>query len=528
MGGFGADRRALSTHGGQGVNRRTQPVRSTFQQSIARNDQRIEQEAFRLHQQGRLQEAEKKYKELIKAKTRNGLVYANLASIYGEAKRYHEVIELTRRALLLNPADAMALCNLGAALNSTGRLKEAIAILEKALSIRPDFPLALSNLGNALTGIGDLEGAIYSFHQALAIHPDFPDAYYNLGAALKELGELDTALEALDRAIALQPGHVEAHFLRCLILLLQQRFAEAWTLYEWRWQSVTFQQQKPPSPTWTPGHPVSRLIVTKEQGVGDQIMFCSMIPDLIRQQEELIVLVDHRLVPLMQRSWPDVKFLDRAPVSQEAEDVAYIAMGSLGRFLRPSLQDFSTSQAGFLVADEPRRARLANRFRDGGHGLVCGISWHSAHNVLGGSKSVALEDLARALARPDVRLVSLQYGDTSSEITQLRENTGIEIQTLDEIDAFHDLDGLAALIDACDLVISVSNTTVHLACGLGKPSWVLLQRVPLPRWGIEGRSSPWYPTARLFRQHKRGDWPEVLKRVGTALDSLLRDSAPPA
>ncbi|MCT0205097.1 tetratricopeptide repeat-containing glycosyltransferase family protein [Synechococcus sp. CS-602] len=520
-GGAGSGQQGFSSKPSHPTSSKLRTSKNGFLQSITRQEAFLIQQAFQLHQAGKLQEAEEKYLSLINSQTKNILVYVNLSSIYGRTKRHDEAIKIANLAITLNPSDTMALSNLGQALASTGKSEDAILVYRKALAIRHELPMVHCNLGNALTQIGDYENGILAFNEALSIQPNYPDASYNLGVALKDLGELDAAMENLNRAIEQDSGHVEARYCRCLIMLLQQNFSEAWEHFEYRWKSETVKQSPPPSPSWHPRDKEKRVIVIAELGVGDQINFGTMIPDLKRVHEDIIVLVDPRLLPLMQRSLPQVKFQHSISVPTSTKNDAFIAMGSLGRHFRQSLSEFPASPAGYLVADQALKMQVSKKIRNGEPKLVCGISWRSTHPMLGASKSMSLMGLAGALARSNVKLISLQYGETQSEISQLQQQTGIEVKCLNEIDNFKNLDDLAALIDACDIVISVSNTTVHLACGLGKPTWVLLQHVPLPRWGIKGSQSPWYPSARLFRQPERGNWQSVLDQVSDALDSLI-------
>ena len=229
--------------------------------------------------------------------------------------------------------------------------------------------------------------------------------------------------------------------------------------------------------------------------------------------------VEPRLVPLFKRSFPQLEVypLDMSLPVDRFE--AQIALGSLGRFLRRRLSDFPPTGPHLLKADEAQSQDLRRKVGEGKR-RICGLSWRSKNEKVGRVRSVSLEALLPILSLPDITWVDLQYDDTRAERTALAAEYGLNLRKLDEIDNFRDIDGLAALIDACDLVVTIDNTTAHLAAALGKPTWILLPHVPDFRWLMGRNDSPWYPTVRLFRQPGIGDWPGVITNVREALQRL--------
>ena len=190
--------------------------------------------------------------------------------------------------------------------------------------------------------------------------------------------------------------------------------------------------------------------------------------------------------------------------------------GNLGRWLRPNLESFP-GRKSYLTADADRRDGLREKYMADGESLLVGVAWISKNKRIGPQKSMALMELAPLSRIPGVRLIDLQYGDTVDERAGFGDETGISIIHDETVDQVADLDAFAAQVAAMDLIISVSNTTGHFAGALGVPAWVLLNFVPLPFWLLEGDTSPWYPSVRLFRQTEPGDWGDVIGRVEKAL-----------
>ena len=192
---------------------------------------------------------------------------------------------------------------------------------------------------------------------------------------------------------------------------------------------------------------------------------------------------------------------------------SHVPIGGLGRHLRPNWESFPRREFGYLVADSTRTMALRERLRSpGDHRKVIGISWKSKHPRFELEKSARLQDFEHLLRTPDFRFVDLQYGETSADRLSVEADCGVRVEHFDDIDNTNDIDGLAALISACDAVITVSNTTAHLAGALGRPTWVFL---PLGHarwwyWFKEGDDCPWYPKLKLMRQARGQSWKQLI------------------
>ncbi len=454
---------------------------------------------------------------------KNFEAHMNLGACLEKEGATAEALRHFEDACTLRPDSAEAWSNHGNLLNALKRHDEALADHRKAVSLQPAFAEGWTNLGNALNDLGCYEEALESHDRALALRPNLAEAWYNRGNVLVNFGRNSEALANYDHALAANPQYAEAHHNKGLTLLDNCDFPEGWKEYEWRWKSKTFPSTRllADIPEWNgqtnDQAPRGRLLVCAEQGVGDEILYCSMLEALKAKVERLTVIADARLIPLFRRAQPGIQFLPKdQPVPVEPDD-RQVAMGSLGQYLRTSLADFPAGGHAYLKPDAEQVHRFRNRIAAPGK-RICGIAWTSNNPRIGAFKSLRLKDLLPVLSLPDLAFVDLQYGDTSAERRALREESGIEIRHLDDLDSFNDLDGLSALINACDEIVTVSNVTAHLAGAQGKTTALLMPHTWGKLWYWHGNHdhSPWYPAITLYRQTTSG-WETAIGKLASNL-----------
>jgi tetratricopeptide (TPR) repeat protein len=446
--------------------------------------------------------------------------YSNGGNALQALKRFEEAIEKYDRAIAINPNFADAYFNRGNTLQELKRFEEALTNYVQAINIQPDFADAYFNLGNALQELKRFEEAIASFDSVIAITPDLAVAYCNRGNALQELKRFAQAMESYNCAIAIDPEYAQCHYNKALILLAMKYFSQGWELYEWRLKIKNMIYASVSTVlTWDGKQKVASLLVLSEQGLGDEIFYSGMLNDLRKVVDNITVCVDPRLIPLYQRSFNNINFISNKRRFDLKMYDAQIYMGSLGRYFRESEQAIIDNvKIPYLKADINKtksfRKRLATHKK-----IMCGLSWISINTTLGAEKTLRLHDLTSVLQLADIEFVDLQYGDTSEEQAALYADTGIRLTQIPEIDHFNDIDDLAALIDACDIVLTISNTTAHLAAALGKPVIIMLPYASglFWYWHEGADKNPWYPTVTLVRQDTHGSWQSVMERVKLAL-----------
>ena len=441
--------------------------------------------------------------------------------------RYEQVLKL-----LPNQPDAMHM--LGVIAFQENDFEKAVTWMGKALVKLPRHPTLLFNLGNAYRAAGDLEAAEQMYLAALKNAPeqDSLEIQKNLGNVYKEKNQLTQAIACYDQILSNHPDHSYTLMNKGVALLTGGHFLEGWPLYESRLDVSPVRQQISPHsalpPRWD-GTPLNgALLVLAEQGLGDQIFYGGLLNDLEKSNVNATVCLDDRLLPLFQRSFHRLSFIGISTLQSEkniaASFAGFIHIGSLGQMYRRSVADFANIKSPYLLADSNQLANMQSRLKSGNR-LVCGLSWDSKNAETGRTKRMQLTELLPALQTPNVRFVDLQYGNTQAERQSLLDKHGIDIAHFDDVDNFQDIDKLAAMIQTCDMVITVSNSTAHLAGAIGKPTLVMLpQHSPLWYWHLDSMISPWYPSVTLLRQTNAGDWGPVITRVSSILKGLANPS----
>ncbi|CAM8660205.1 GT9_LPS_heptosyltransferase domain containing protein [Oxalobacteraceae bacterium] len=443
--------------------------------------------------------------------------------------RYEEALAAEEAALGLAPGLPDAHSYRGSALLQLGRVNEALASYDKVVKLAPNAAVAHYNRANALNRLRRYDEALQSLKRALRLQPRYTDALSLTGVVLQAMGDTPSALEHYDAAIRINPNAADAHYNKGLALLTAGEFTHAWEHYEWRLRwDVTVRVGQSRSvdrvaPDWD-GKPTSKpILVIPEQGLGDQIFFAGMLADLQVVAPGSTVCLEPRLLPLFERSFEKLNFsspydIDAEQCIKDGSFSAQIHIGSLGKYFRADTAGLSRVTTPYLKADPIKTSRLRSRIAKPGR-IVCGISWRSKNAAIGADKSLSLETLAPVLTAAGVDFVDLQYGDTAEERYRLKQDHGVHVQHLDDVDNTNDLDSLAALVSACDIVITISNVTAHIAGALGKPTIVMLSNLPTPLWyWPKSRiDTPWYPSTVLVRQNQLGNWPEVVSSVETTL-----------
>ncbi|MDX2143315.1 MAG: tetratricopeptide repeat protein [Rhodospirillaceae bacterium] len=464
---------------------------------------------------------------------------AKLANAYARTDKLDKAVETMKQACALEPKNGEYFSNLGTWLTKLEFYADAFAAHQTACRLEPDRAEFHYNYGSDLYADGRFEQAVEELSKATELRPDFIDALINLMETKVELGADSEAHDLLakvklilDAGEDLDPGkRADAATNRALVLLALGSYREGWNGYRQRFEKPKkrFSPRAFPYPELTGDMTgVKRLLIWTEQGIGDEIMMLSMLPDAIAHFQDCIVECSPRLVPLVQRSFPAVRVvgLQDPPhdaIRQFAPD-AHTSIADLGGLFRRDFNAFPVHR-GYLVADPERRATFRQTYRElAGTRPVVGIVWRSNAPDTGRFKSIPIAQFARILDTDDAWFVSLQYGDAGDDLAVLAPHIAQRIFFDQRVDSVKDLDGFAAQVGAMDLVISISNTAVHFAGALNIPVWTLVPKGPGAIWYFRtGQASPWYPSARLFRQHKPRQWEQVVQDVKSALDHWCRN-----
>jgi tetratricopeptide (TPR) repeat protein len=490
-----------------------------------------------LHAFGQHARALVQYKRAVTIDPRQVRALIHAGDCWLALARADRAVEWYRRALVLRPTSVSARNNLGGALQALGRLDEAIAEYRQVVRQAPSSFEARVNLATALHELGESTTAIDELHAAIALQPGAAAAYTNLGAIHEDRGECAAAMDAYERAVALEPQNADAHLHRSLLLIQREQFAEGWDEYEWRFRTRSDQRARNfPCPVWDGSSLAQRsILVHGEQGIGDEIMFATCLPELVDGACSVTLTCDNRLAGLFARSFPRARVLGVERGKEDwgrlsADSDCHLPAGSLPRFFRRHADDFR-SHRPLLMPDPARVAAWRSRLRSCGAGLLVGISWRGGaeSKLLDGSgqgagyraqarrRSCGLSDWQPLLATAGVHFINLQHNMSDDDRRQIAPEFAARFHSFDDVDLWSDFDECAALIAALDLVISVGNATVHLAGAIGTPTWAVLPRFWGWRWLRDRSDCLWYARVRIWRQHESGDWSGLLARVAESL-----------
>lgn len=282
-------------------------------------------------------------------------------------------------------------------------------------------------------------------------------------------------------------------------MLQSGNLSKGWDFYEWRWRisEWTSVPLKSKNPLWN-GQKDSILYLWPEQGIGDEVMFASILEDVKKDVKRLIVKIDERLIDIFTRSFENIKFISSKENINEQDYEFHLPIGSLPKFYRNNLSDFINKNDSYLKTNEIINEKIRTEFNEYKNKRKIGVSWKSKNPLSGLKRSAELLDIINYINDPRAVFVNLQYGDVSSEISDVR-NKGFVILENHDIDNMKNIDGLLSLINQCDEVVSIDNSTVHFAGAIGKKTEVLMHESADFRWEMQGNTTKWYKSLSLKR-----------------------------
>ena len=482
--------------------------------------------------QGELQAAIDAYRKAIALKPNSPKALFNLGNALKEQGHLEAAIDAYQKAIATKPDYIKALFNLGNTLKEQGNLEAAIVSYRQALDLKPGFPEALNSLGLALGEQGNPEAAIVSYRQALDLKPDYPGALNNLGIALVDQGDLEAAIASHRKAVSLDHKNPDYHYNLSYALLLSGDYDNGWEEYEWRLKKkhVALLHAHPPASQWNGQNhsPGETLMLVSEQSLGDILQFMRYVPYLktfgpgmdvafcaqpklhglilssgistrVYTPEEANAFTSGKWLPLL--SLP--KHLKVSP-TQPLAQVPYIkAPAEKVRHWQEKL----AAEKRPIIGIHWQGNRQSERTRDNSQRLV----------PLWRSRSLPLEAFAPISEATPATFLSLQKGPGAEQLDHCPFRHRF-VTCQDYINGIWDFVETAAMVANCDLIITNDTALAHLAGGMGQSTWLLLNKCSDWRWGMDGDTTFWYGSMRLFRQQEWGNWAEVMDRVLTALE----------
>ena len=442
-----------------------------------------------------------------------------LGKVLLKLNRNEEAIRAYRRAVVLGPECVAALLSLGGLLQAARQFDEASDLFQKVVDLDPNHLNGWLSLGAALIGAKRYAESLAPFRRALAIQPGSAICYSNMSLALMNLGYLEEAIDAGRKAVFIDPGSPGATFNLANMLLAAGNFREGWQAYNYRYakRGRKWLRDEAHAAPWTGEDLAGKsILILGEQGNGDLIQFARYLPVLSDFGASVSYLAPRRLHRLFRTLAGSITLLSEIPQNSRF-DFQCPLMSLPGVFENLGLP--IPSKTPYLAAEGDRVAEWKRRIGD--HGFRIGIVWQGNQYDGYYVRSFPLNALRPIAAIPGVRLISLQIKGGGEELENLPADMRVERLDQDFDTGEHGFLDAAAVIEVVDLIVTCDTSMAHLTGALGRPVWIALSEAPEWRWQRDRDDSPWYATARLFRQEEKGDWDSVFFRMAEALTEML-------
>lgn len=474
------------------------------------------------NEKGNLAEAADMLRQAISLDSEAAPFYQELGLVLGKAGMLEKAAELLRWALVLQPEYPEAINNLGVILRRAGESEEAENCFRRALLLKPCFADAYNNLGMVLAEDVQCQAeSLQCFRKAVTLEATNANIQYNLGLALKNRHEFKEAEACLQRALQLKEEFFEADFSLAELYLLQGRYELGWDRYD-ALRLLERRQGQLPLSHWQ-GERLAgkKILLYADQGYGDSLQFLRYAPKVAEMAEEVGVLVQKPLEELARQSLPECRVWDSSEMLPLQEYDLACPLMSLPHWFHTKLE-FLPQEIPYVQPKQEEAASWAKQLQQlapQGNFRI-GVVWagNAAHSN-DKNRSVAISHLMPLLEQQKIFWLSLQVGERAKDIKKLPNQADIADISLQ----LKDFAVTAAVIANLDLVLTVDSAVAHLAGAMGKKTWLMLPFNPDWRWLLDREDSPWYPSMRLFRQKRLGDWTEVVSDVKKALEAIGQD-----
>lgn len=446
-----------------------------------------------------------------------------LGLIYNSLKENSKAKEIFEKAIQINPNYFPSYNNYGNCLQNLNKIDAALINFKKAYELNNNFEEAINNTANIYTIQGKYEEAIKYYNVALKIGGETAKIYYNIGVAFSFMKDFDKAEKFYIKSQNINPNDdiLKKNF--AILYLAKQNYKKAWLYYDGRLNLQDFSAKNSSfdnikNNLWK-GENISRdakILIIKEQGIGDEIIFSSMYNDAINKFPNCKIETEPRLLPMFKRVFNNEKnFVSYRHYSSKIDEIKkfdkILYAGSLGRLFRNNLNDFP--KTNFLFQKKDDLKIMNKKIKNISNKIKIGITWKSKREIYGDDKSVNLELLKPILQLKNFDFINLQYGETEQEIKKFEKLYKIKIHTIKDVDLFNDFEAISSLLCNLDLFVTISNSTAHLAGALGVPTLLIKPKnhSVFFYWNVPGDSTPWYPSIKIF-EYKDG-WEKTIENI---------------
>ena len=444
------------------------------------------------------------------------VVWNILGASRDEIGMFDEAANALKNSISLKPDYADAYFNMGVTLKNQGKLDESIEAYKKCISLKPNEANAYNNLGDVLYCQGKLDEAIETFKKSILLKPDYAEAYYNMGLAMHYLDNSHEAIKTFNKSISLKPDFADAHYNLGFTFLKSGRLKEGLDQYEWRWKTSQFlsKQRSFIQPMWDGIQSLKdkRILIWCEQGIGDTLNWSSLLPLVSNHAEHCILECQDKLIPLLQRSFPnvEVKPEDRS-LDMNRDDFDYhLPMGSLYKHFLEEITENPKPKA-YLVPDPDRVNYWRERLKSLGKGPYIGIAWKSSNMSVERLQNYSsISEWSQILSIPNVTFINLQSKDFEDDLDKVREELGVTVHNFDDLDQWNNIDDVAALCRAIDVLISNHGTVPLITGGVGTVT--KLANWKQSSWNTI-LNNPVGPSIDIYMRNTWETWDNVFKSI---------------
>ena len=458
--------------------------------------------------QKKYDDAEKEFINIIKKEPKELSNYLNLANLYRETKAYNKCIEVLNKALLLSPNDIKTLKLLSALYFSLNDFEKSLIITNKILRIYPEDIQILKQKSVILVSIGEFEDALKSFKKVYELNNN-KEILSDISVCYLHLGDLDKSRYFNELA----KESLNAQYNLGIINLINGNFKQGWNGYEIGLSNNARilrkgYQKFEKLPNWEPDKNYDSVVLIGEQGIGDEIMFSTIIDDLSNHLKTIYYYCDPRLENIFKKKYPYLKFLVHKNQHNDENIQSKLPIGSLAKYFRNTKESFKSisTQDNYLLPSKIDKIK------------TIGISWHTTNKQFGPERNIDLDLFSNVLSNNEFKFLNLQYGNHNQEIRAIENRLGKEIFEEKENKNFTNIDGLAEKILKCDIVISIDNSTAHLAGYLNKLTLLLLPKVSDWRWQKSISNTLWYDSIKIIKQDIKLDWSSSIQKIEQLLN----------
>ena len=461
-------------------------------------------------------------KKIPKNSKINKQIETSIALGYLLNEEYNEGLILSNSLIENDPNNFTAITNRGIILNHLGKFKEAVKDFSLILKINPNNTDALSNMGLSEKRLGNYKSALKLINSAIEKDGSHIEAHCIKAGIFNDLNDNFKSSKYYKKALSINKNHPEANFGLALNYLTNLEFESGWKYFDWRFivQKTKIHFFKTEKKIWDGKNLNKKLFIWGEQGLGDQILFGSLLKNFINYPEQIVIQINEKIIKLFQRSFPQFKFIANMKLINNYDYDQHISFVGLGKVFIKNINYFKNNNLSFLKDNPELTKKIKSMFVS--KKIICGLSWKSINVDVGSDKSLNIKELNNIFKMKEFDFINLQYGDVKDDISFVEKNYDKKIQYLKNIDLFSDVDSASSIIVSCDIIITTSNTTAHLSGALGKITYLLipLSRGKLWYWtDIKGKSY-WYPSIKIFKQTKQNSWKEPINKM---IDSIKKD-----